>query len=451
HKTFYPSALLSGILIVAVVVRPGVAADPWDSGDNQSNVTPAVPTTAPMSSYDIMRQVVPSAPAQPTAGSRPASWPGGTIPANQPAAQSPAASASSQAPVELFEGTTILGRVGSEAIFANEITGATIVWRNGKKSEGGIVCVIIDGVDEILEQYKEKYKDKIPSSQLEIQRTMMIKERLVNRIESKVIYLDAKQSFPAEHFPEIEKQLDKFFESAALPALYKCCEVKSPRELDHKFRGRDISLDRVKKGFKEWALSQQWIAQQIKRDEEITYDQMVKYYREHLKEFEKPARAQWEELAVLFSKYRGKAEAYDAIARLGNQVLAGVPFAEAAKNGSQGVTAASGGAYGWTTKGSLKFAEIEQAIFGLPEKQLSPIIETEKGYHVIRVTERVETETTPFLTAQVEIKEKIMQERTTKQLQDYLARLENKIYIWTIYDGDRKDIRLSERMKEVSR
>jgi hypothetical protein len=448
HKTFYPSALLSGILLtMAVAVRPGVAADPWDSGDNQSNVTPAVPTTAPMSRYDIMRQVVPGAPAQPTAVSRPASWPGGTIPANQPAAQSPSASASSQAPVELFEGTTILARVGSEGIFANEITGSTIVWRNGKKSEGGIVCVVMPGVDEIL----QPYKDKMSSSQLEIQRTMLIKQRLVTRIESKVIYLDAKQSFPAEHFPDIEKQLDKFFESAALPALYKCCEVKSPRELDQKLRGLGISLDRVKKGFKEWALAQQWIGQQIKRDEEITYDQMVKYYREHLKEFEKPARAQWEELAVPFSKYRGKAEAYDAIARLGNQVLAGVPFAEAAKNGSQGVTAASGGAYGWTTKDSLKFAEIDQAIFSLPEKQLSPIIETEKGYHIVRVTERVEAETTPFLTAQVEIKEKIMQERTNKQLQDYLARLENKIYIWTIYDGDRKDIRLSERMKEVSR
>jgi hypothetical protein len=448
HKTFYQAVLLSGILLtMAVAVRPGVAADPWASGDNQSNVTPAVPTTAPMSRYDIMRQVVPSAPAQPTAVSRPASWPGGTIPANQPAAQSPSASASSQAPVELFEGTTILARVGSEGIFANEITGSTIVWKNGKKSEGGIVCVVMPGVDEIL----EPYKDKMPSSQLEIQRTMLIKQRLVTRIESKVIYLDAKQSFPAEHFPDIEKQLDKFFESAALPALYKCCEVKSPRELDQKLRGLGISLDRVKKGFKEWALAQQWIGQQIKRDEEITYDQMVKYYREHLKEFEKPARAQWEELAVPFSKYRGKAEAYDAIARLGNQVLAGVPFAEVAKNSSQGVTAASGGVYGWTTKGSLKFAEIDQAIFSLPERQLSPIIETEKGYHVVRVTERVEAETTPFLTAQVDIKEKIMQERTNKQLQDYLARLENKIYIWTIYDGDRKDIRLSERMKEVSR
>ena len=36
-------------------------------------------------------------------------------------------------------------------------------------------------------------------------------------------------------------------------------------------------------------------------------------------------------------------------------------------------------------------AEIDQAIFGLPVGQLSRIIETERGYHIVRVTERTET------------------------------------------------------------
>jgi hypothetical protein len=448
HKTFYPSALLFGILLtMAIAVRPGVAADPWDSGDNQSNVTPAVPKTAPMSNYDIMRQAVPSAPVQPTAVSRPATWPGGTIPASQPAAQLPAAAAAPQGLMVLDESTKIIARVGSEGIFASEIMGTSIVWKNAKKSEGGVVCAIMDGIDDLLEQYK----DKIPASQFDMQRTLLIKQRLINRIESKIIYLDAKQSFPAEHFPEIEKQMDKFYESTALPALYKCCEVKSTTELDKQLHKRGISLDYARKSFKEWILVQQFMGQQVKRDEEITYDQMYKYYQEHLPDFEKPAQAKWEELMVQFSKYHSKDEAYEAICQLGNQVITGADFAKVAKNGSQGLTAANGGEYPWTTKGSLKYAEIDQALFGLPLKQLSQIIETEKGYHIIRVTERVEVERTPFRTAQVDIKEKIIQERTSKQLQDYLSRLENKIPVWTVYDGERKDIRLTERMKEISR
>ncbi len=193
------------------------------------------------------------------------------------------------------------------------------------------------------------------------------------------------------------------------------------------------------------------MAQQIKRDEEITHDQMYKYYLEHVSDFETPPRAKWEELMVQFSKFHSKPEAYEAICRLGNQVIDGASFAEVAKNGSQGLTAADGGAYGWTTKGGLKYAEIDQALFSFPLNTLSQIIETEKGYHIIRVTERADADTTPFRTAQVDIKEKIIQQRTDKQLQDYLARLESKIPVWTIYDGDRKDVRLSERMKEISR
>jgi len=440
--------LLSGIfLTMAIVVRSCAAADPWDSGDNQSNVMPTVPKTAPMSNYDLMRQVVPSAPVQPTAVSRPATWPGGTIPAGQPAAQMSGVFAGPQGPMVLDESTKIIARVGSEGIFASEIMGTSIVWKNAKKSEGGVVCGIMDGIDDILEQYK----DKIPPGQFDMQRTLLIKQRLINRIESKIIYLDAKQSFPAEHFPEIEKQMDKFYESTALPALYKCCEVKSTMELDKKLHKRGISLDYARKSFQEFILVQQFMGQQIKRDEEITYDQMYKYYQEHLSDFEKPAQAKWEELMVQSSKYHSKEEAFEAIARLGNQVIMGAAFAEVAKNGSQGPTAPNGGAYAWTTKGALKFKEIDQTLFELPVGQLSQIIETEKGYHIIRVTERVDTETTPFRTAQVDIKEKIIQERTSKQLQDYLARLENKIPVWTEYDGDRKDIRLSERMKEITR
>ena len=401
-----------------------MAVDPIYTGDNQLGVTPMSPTSDPAPRYDNQRQVVPGPPVQPAAVSRPASWPGGPLPENQSVTAGPPPQSTQESPVELFEGTTILARVGSEAIFAYEIIGS---------------------VNEVL----EKYKDKIPPSQFDTQRTLLIKQRLMSRIESKLIYMDAKASIPAEGLANVDKQITKYFDSTELPNMLKRSGVASAKELDQKLRSLGSSLDREKKSFIERTVSQQWVRQQIKRDEEITYDQMLKYYRAHISEFEKPAQAKWEEIMVQFANFPSKAEAYEAVARLGNQVVAGADFAEVAKNGSQGVTAADGGKYKWTTKGSLKYEEIDRTIFALPTGQLSPIIESEKGYHIIRVTERAETEVTPFLTAQVDIKEKIVQERTDKQLQEYLARLEDKTPIWTIYDGQRKDLRISDRLKEL--
>jgi len=414
QKKFHHFYLLIGILLVtAAVPRFGLAADYADPGDNRLGVTPMGPMTEPAPRYDNERMIVPRPPVQPNAVSRPASWPGGAAPAAQTITAGPVPQSTPESPVELFEGTTILARVGSEAIFAYEIIG---------------------GVNEIL----EKYKDKIPPSQFDMQRAMLIKQRLMSRIETKLIYLDVKRTIPAERLPEVEKQITKYFESTELPNMLKRSGVESARELDQKLQSLGSSLDREKKSFIERTLAQQWVSQQIKRDEEITYDQMLKYYREHQSEFEKPAQAKWEEIMVQLSKYPGKAEAYDAISRLGNQVLGGASFAQV-----------GGDQHNWTTKGSLVCDELDQAIFILPVGQLSKIIESEKGYHIIRVSERVETELTPFLTAQVDIKEKIVQERNARQLREYLDRLEDKIPIWTIYDGDRKNLRLGDRMKEI--
>jgi hypothetical protein len=441
EKFCYLSVLASGILLMALVFpRLGWAQYLDDVGGSQSGTTSMAPISAETpSGYQNGRRIVPGPPVQPVAVSRPESWPGGSAQNSSVVEQyrqsSPRSSGtgeysnwprvSAEAPKELYEDTTILARVGSEAIFAYEITA---------------------GLDDIL----ARYKDKVPPSQLEAQRTLMIKQRLKSRIESKLIYQDAKRTIPAEGMTNVEKQISKYFESSELPNMLKRGGVETIKELDEKLRGMGTSLEREKRAYIERSLAQQWLRQQIKHDEEITYDQMLKYYKEHQAEFEKPARARWEELLVRFSQYSSKPEAYKAIARLGNQVLAGVPLAEAAKNGSPGA-AAEGETHDWTTQGSLVCEELDEAIFGLPVGALSRIIESKIGYHIVRVVERAQSEVTPFLAAQVEIKEKILAERTAKQLEEYLTRLEDKTPIWTIYDGDQRNLRLAERFKDLPR
>ena len=66
----------------------------------------------------------------------------------------------------------------------------------------------------------------------------------------------------------------------------------------------------------------------------------------------------------------------------------GAPFPEIARSGSDGVTASDGGARDWTTQGSLVSKKLDEALFGLPVGELSPILEDEYGLHIVRVTER---------------------------------------------------------------
>ena len=138
---------------------------------------------------------------------------------------------------------------------------------------------------------------------------------------------------------------------------------------------------------------------------------------------------------VRYSKYPTRAAAYEAIARMGNQVWGGAPFADVAKAGSDGAEAAKGGQRAWTDKGALVCQALDTALFNLPVGQLSPIIEGDHGFHIIRVTDREPEAVKPFLEAQVEIKKKIAEQRSQKQFREYMAKLQARTPVWTIFDS----------------
>jgi parvulin-like peptidyl-prolyl isomerase len=266
-----------------------------------------------------------------------------------------------------------------------------------------------------------------------------------------LIFQDVKRDIPAEGMAGVNKQLSGLFEKNELPKLMKRENANNYQELEHKLHAYGSSVAQEKKAFIEKSLVGEWVRRQIKPDEVPTVTEMTRYYESHKADFTTSAKARWEEIAVSKSKYATKEEAFAAIAQLGNQVLAGAPFAEVAKQGSDGFTAAKGGVRDWISKGSLTDKEIEEAVFGLPVGQLSQIIETNTDFNIIRVLERVDRKTEEFLTAQEKIVKKIKEERTERQLREYLERLEKRTPIWTIYDGNGDNLALADRLNEKQR
>ena len=367
----------------------------------------------------INQPVVPRPPAQPPATSRPPSWPGG--PTGEPPPQTPAGDLP-PGQMEACNGARIVAYVGSEVILEGDL-----ILR--KMDEKG-TFEIIGSVDHVVNQYQGQYSP----DQLVAEREKLIAKLLPEVVEIKLIYLDAKQTIPSEHWPDVEKQLTGSYEEMQLKKTMKQFGVATPGELDQKLRAVGTSVEREKRAFIEFVLARQWQREQIKHDDEITLDQMRTYYYQHQDEFTRPLRAKWEELLVRFSKYSSEEAAGEAIARMGNRVRAGVPFADVARASSDGVEAAKGGRHDWTAKGSL-VPELDQALFGLPIGQLSPIIKSPVGWHIIRVTEREEATVTSFLDAQVAINDKIRQDRSMKQIREYLAKVKARTPVKTIFDG----------------
>jgi peptidyl-prolyl cis-trans isomerase SurA len=112
---------------------------------------------------------------------------------------------------------------------------------------------------------------------------------------------------------------------------------------------------------------------------------------------------------------------------LGNQVVYGASLAAVAEKSSHGFTAHRGGSYEWTTKGSLVNKAVDAAIFELPLNELSEIIESDLGLHIVRVVEREDERYVPFVEVQTEIKEALINKKREANFQEHVAKLRDVI------------------------
>jgi parvulin-like peptidyl-prolyl isomerase len=67
---------------------------------------------------------------------------------------------------------------------------------------------------------------------------------------------------------------------------------------------------------------------------------------------------------------------------------------------------------------------------------MSPILESDEGFHIVRVLERKEAGREPFSEVQGKIREKLKDERFRAAIEHYLARLRREARIWTAFTGN---------------
>ena len=265
----------------------------------------------------------------------------------------------------------ILATVGTQPILAGELLGR---------------------VNELL----APYTDRLSEDELQAQRWLLMQKMLPSAIEAKLVYQDFLRTIPEKQVGVIRSNVYEQFDKNQLPSLVERAKVASAADLDAKMRSLGSSLDNTRLAFFEQVAAREMIRRQTEQEQEVTHDELLQYYHEHLPDYELQSKARWEELMTRFDEFDSKEEAYQAIAKMGNAVLNGAPLDVVARRDSQGPTAHEGGQYDWTTKGSLVSEVIDQAIFRLPVGKLSRILEDHKGFHIVRVIQRKEAGRVPF-------------------------------------------------------
>jgi peptidyl-prolyl cis-trans isomerase C len=110
------------------------------------------------------------------------------------------------------------------------------------------------------------------------------------------------------------------------------------------------------------------------------------------------------------------------------QVRAGADFGEMAKKHSADGSAQQGGDLNFFTKGQMVPA-FDQAAFAMKPGEISDIVTTQFGYHIIKVTERRQASTVPFEQVSDRIKEYLTEQQKQQKVEAFIAGLKQKAKI----------------------
>jgi PPIC-type PPIASE domain. len=95
---------------------------------------------------------------------------------------------------------------------------------------------------------------------------------------------------------------------------------------------------------------------------------------------------------------------------------------------SDGANASLGGRLGLVRQGELVPA-LEQALTTMEVGQITGIVETAEGLHIVRVDDKKPRQFRPFQQVKAEIQSLVFQQKTEDQYQTWMADLKNKAYI----------------------
>lgn len=115
-----------------------------------------------------------------------------------------------------------------------------------------------------------------------------------------------------------------------------------------------------------------------------------------------------------------KKQAREKAEKLRKELAGGADFAAQAKAKSSCPSSQQGGDLGHFGKGQMVPA-FEQAAFALKPGEISDVVETQFGYHIIKVTERKGAETTPFKDVRARIEEYLKGQKVSAAVNDFLA------------------------------
>ncbi len=251
-----------------------------------------------------------------------------------------------------------------------------------------------------------------------------ITEQLINSVLLYQFAQKEKINIPANKVNNEIEQIKKSF--------------NSEQDFNNALRRNNLTLNQLKD-----SLNRQFMIDQVIQNEydniSIPDEEIEQYYEEYKNYFFQPERRKISHILV-----EDKEEAELLLSQLKEGTI---EFEETAKEKSICPSAENGGDLGYITRGQM-VPEFEEASFALAAGDLSDIVETEYGYHIIKCDDIQEEKQLSLEEAKENIKNILISQKQNERIEELIARLREEADITILYDFNSEVERKEESVEK---
>jgi len=196
-----------------------------------------------------------------------------------------------------------------------------------------------------------------------------------------------------------------------------------------KLAAEGSSLEAIKKEIRDQMLRMRLLRQEVQSKIVVTDEEIGEYYNKHRTEYEGKEALRLKQILIPAGADKASREAASTLARqIHERLVKGESFDALAAQYSKGPAAAQGGDIGFVERGVI-IPAVEKSVFGLSVGQLSEVIESEIGFHILAVTDRRGAGVKPLQAVRNEIKAKIEEEKIAKKYDEWIEGLRKKSFV----------------------
>ncbi len=229
-------------------------------------------------------------------------------------------------------------------------------------------------------------------------------------------------------------------DQAAIDAEFNGYKARFPNEKEFKAALAKLSFDEagVKEKIAQSLTIEKFIKDKFVGKQKVSEQEVKDYYENNVSAFAKPEQVRASHILITVKPDADevtKKEARKKLERIRKKIIAGGDFAAIAKKNSDGPSKTKGGDLGYFSRGQM-VKPFEKAVFSMMPGDVSDIVETQFGFHLIKLTDKKHAETTSFEESRQRIEGYLQQTKSQKALVEYLKSMHDAAKITTAMPTD---------------